>query len=48
MRWAVDMLKNGKAPGGNAIIAELPKEGGKDLMVQLRRLIDIVWGQEEI
>jgi len=44
----VDMLKNGKAPEEDAIIAELLKKGGKDLIAQLKRLVDNIWRQEEI
>lgn len=42
------MLKNGKASGEDEIIAELLNKGGNDLIVQLKWLINIIWGQEEI
>jgi len=45
---AVNMLKNRKAPGEDAIVAELLKEGGKELMIRLKRLVDNIWKQEEI
>ncbi|CAI6348685.1 unnamed protein product [Macrosiphum euphorbiae] len=42
---AVNMLKNRKAPGEDAIVAELLKEGGKELMTRLKRLVDNIWKQ---
>jgi len=44
----VDMLKNGKVPGEDAIVAELLKEGGKELKTQLKWLVDNKWKQKEI
>lgn len=41
----VDILKNRKAPDDDAIIAELLKEGKKELMVQLKQLINNIWKQ---
>lgn len=39
-KWnGIDMLKNRKAPGKDAFIAEFLKKGGKDLMTQL---VDII------
>jgi len=40
VKWAIDMLKNGKASGGNTIIAELLKKGEKNLIVQLKLLVE--------
>lgn len=37
------MLKNGKVPKENAIVSELLKKRGKNLMAQLKRLVDIIW-----
>lgn len=45
---AVEMLKNGKAPVKDAIIAELLKERGKDLMLQLKLIAESIWKQEKI
>ncbi|KAL4084697.1 hypothetical protein QTP88_027621 [Uroleucon formosanum] len=45
---AVDMLKNGKAPEEDAIVAELLIGGKKELMTQLKRLVNNISKQEEI
>jgi len=45
---AVEMLKNGKAPGEDTIVAKLLKEGGKNLMVQLKLIVESICKQESI
>jgi len=36
------------APWEDKIVAELLKKGGKDLIEQLKRLVDIIWKQKKI
>lgn len=42
------MLKNGKAQGEDVVIAKLLEDVWKDLMIQLKQLVDIIWRQEQI
>jgi len=48
VKMGLDMLKNGKAPGDDEIVAECLKKGGQGLLNQLHKLMNTIWEQEEI
>ena len=45
---AVGSLKNGKAPGGDEITAELLKLGGRGVVQSLAHLATLVWESETV
>ena len=48
MRAALQALKNGKAPGGDEITAELLKLGGEVVVQWLAQLAPLVWESEAV
>ncbi|KAL0271345.1 UNVERIFIED_CONTAM: hypothetical protein PYX00_008462 [Menopon gallinae] len=48
IRSTIKQLKNNKAPGENAIVAELLKAGGLSLETEIHRLITTIWKTEKI
>ena len=47
-RKALHLLSNGKAPGEDAIPAEVFKEGGSALVEKLHQLFQLIWQHETV
>ena len=45
---AIKQLSSGKAPGTDAIPAEIYKEGGQALSNKLQQLFDLIWSEETL
>jgi len=48
VKIVVKMLKGDNAPGEDSIISELLKKDGSTLMLNLKQLINKIWGEEII
>ena len=44
----MEMLSNGKAPGSDAIPAEVYKDGGDHLVHRMTKLFQLMWNKEQI
>jgi hypothetical protein len=45
---AINLLSNGKAPGGDSIPAEIYKDEDMALVVKLHYLFELIWDQGKV
>ena len=44
----IERLKRHKSPGADQIPAELIKEGGRTIRIEIHKLINSIWNKEEL